>query len=210
MALIVLLGVSLVTCLSTQAAGKEVKPYMSLDSTQLLNSSISFGSSIGGVPNDKYTITSVKSSNKKVIAVDKEQSDQKVFFLKGLSAGKSKIEVKVKVGSKTYTLKKTVEIVDDKPFSYIKYNGKNCYKGNEYKNPYLKQQSGKVFEWKVKKGYKVISATLYNGNGKTSKITSGKKLYFKGDGYPEVMFFIKTPDGKYIYYSVSWFSKNYK
>ena len=214
MALILVLSVGYASTAAVQAAevsDKAVKPYMSLDSTQLLNYDVFFGSYIGGVPNGNYTITSVKSSNPKVIRYKKEYSSSKSFSLESLKAGKSKITVKVKVGKKTYTLTKTVEIIDDKPFSYIKYDGKNIYKNNEYYIPDVYNTSGKVFEWKMKEGYKVISAKYYKDDGNSRKVQSGKKLYFaKGQETPTVTFFIETPDGKTCYYTIMWHPKEAK
>lgn len=180
-------------------------PYMSLDSTILLNESIYPGSSIGGFPTKNYKITKVTSSNKKVAKYYKPYSDSSSFSLKLVGVGKTKITVDVTYKKKTYKISRMIEVVDDKPFKSIKYDKKEIYKGNEYKtgNVY-KAKSGKVLEWKLNKGYKIISASL-NRDNKFKKIKSGSKIVLKNVEHAFVYFYIETPDKKYIYYHVNFF-----
>lgn len=74
-------------------------------------------------------------------------------------------------------LKKTITVVDDKPFEYIKYGKKDLYKGNEYMLPWISGlKSGKTLTWKLKKGYKVVNFDSFvDGKNKKIKMIKNKK-----------------------------------
>ena len=152
-------------------------------------------------------ITSITSSNSKVIKPVLNSSAAYDNYLIPKKAGKSKITVKYKVGSKTkkvsatYTVKKY-----PKAYSSITVNGKKI---NVKKKKYYydvegyKKTSAKV-NVKPAKGWKIISTTLWVGqkakdvkNGKSFKIPKGKNAY--------AFFVLSNAKGDVIQYGIRFY-----
>ena len=165
----------------------------------------SYSATVEGVESDKVQFISVKSSNTKVLSVylSPDKKYRSYFSCSGMSAGTATVTAKVKVNGKTVTLKQKYTVLNDKPFQYIKYEKKNIYKGNEYRSNFQnKMKNGQTFTWKLKKGYKMVSATIYNENAGTKKLKNGQKLTLPKGKETWLSFTIRTPKNQVIEYRI--------
>ena len=157
-----------------------------------------YGSSV--ISEQKGKIVSVKSSKPSVVKV--EDREDNFYNWKKKKKGKAVITVKYKIGSKTYTLKQTVTVKKVKPFSYIKYNGKNIYKGHEFESYFVKLKSGKKITWKLKKGYKLVSATTHYEMKSNKKLKKNAKLTIKKNLNSWINFTVKDSKGNVFEYRI--------
>jgi len=138
-----------------------------------------YGQQVWDIGNGKAT--NWKSSNSKVLKITDKQ-DNCVWF-KTLKTGKATISCVVKVGKKKYKLSTTYIVKKADPLQYVKVNGKNVYKKNYYLSTMKKKAGESVkVEWKLKKGWKVLSANyrVDNGKGATWKKMKNKKSFKVG------------------------------
>ena len=157
-----------------------------------------YGTSV--ISEQKGKIVSVKSSKPSVVKV--EDREDNFYNWSALKKGKAVITVKYKIGSKTYTLKQTVTVKKVKPFSYIKYNGKNIYKGHEFESYFVKLKSGKKITWKLKKGYKLVSATTNYGMKGYKKLKKNARLTIKKNLNRWINFNVKDSKGNVFEYRI--------
>ena len=141
---------------------------------------------------DNAKVTSVKSSNTKLLKVVSFTSDIEETVLKAVKAGKPKLTIKYKVGSKTYTKSATFTIkAYPKAYQYIKVNGKAIdltknkfyYDVNKYTKTTAKiaykLNSGWSLEYSY--GYATNGANAFEPvNNKSFKVPKGKnvEVYF--------------------------------
>jgi len=149
-------------------------------------------------------IISVKSSNENVVRTSLYE-DKKNFSWSGLQPGKAVITAKVKQNGKTYTIKRTIVVKNDKPFVYIKYGNKNIYKGNEYRSNFqYGMKNNQKITWKLKPGYKIVKVTsrLENSTQVQQEIKNGAKLKTTNKGFHWVTFDVKLKSGEVVQYRI--------
>lgn len=139
-------------------------------------------------------ITNVKSSNSKIVKVNKNTYEdengkkQTSFSIYGRKAGKAKLTINFKDGSKTKKIRKTVKVKKyPNQIKSLKINGnkvnlKGDKRYNYYNTSKYKKKSAKI-QLKLKKGWRIsnISGNYYNyKTGKEGKISSLKSKISKG------------------------------
>lgn len=129
----------------------------------------------------KAKVTNIKFSNPSVLEYAGMHNVNQGIDCRPLKAGKCKISCKVKQGGKTYTLSKNITVKKADPFSYVKLNGKNVYKGGTAKIcSYFSDKFKVKVSYKLKKGWK-LKKMFSNDHYRDSKtlrytMTKDKKM----------------------------------
>ena len=156
-------------------------------------------------------IVSVKSSNTKVIKVEKQSSDINDTLLYPLKPGKAKITVKYKVKGKTKTVSATFKVKKyPNPLLSVKVNGKKLdiktykfyYDFYKYKATNTKIQVKLAKGWKIADAYRFTEKSKDGSDFNDYNVKNGKAFKVK-KGYNCYVFFnLVNSKGEYLQYGI--------